>query len=102
MTGDQQHRNHITNGQRVSRFKRLGLIEEDGIAPHISTYCKCEVSDTDNNGTIDNNAEQFDTVKDVYAEMCRRFVFTPIGNFSEVFTYEGKTFADRLAEVNAP
>lgn len=87
---------------RMKTKEPLVLIEEDGKASHISIYCKCEVSSTSNNGTIDNTAEQFDTVKEAYDEMCRRFAFTPTGIFSEAFTYDGKTFADRLAEIYTP
>lgn len=85
---------------RMKTQERLVLLEEDGKPARISIYCKCIVNSTDNNGTIDSNAEQFDTVKEAYDEMCRRFVFIPTGNFSEAFSYDGKTFANRLAEIN--
>lgn len=87
---------------RMKTKESLVLLEEEGKPPRISIYCKCLVSGTDNNGTIDNNAEQFNSIKEAYDEMCRRFVFTPTGNFSDAFTYDGKTFAIRLGEVNTP
>lgn len=85
---------------RMKTQERLVLVEEDGKPTRISIYCKCLVSSTDNNGTIVNVEEQFDTVKEVYNEMCHRFAFTPIANISDAFTYDTKTFATRLVEVN--
>ncbi|KQS93022.1 ATP-binding protein [Chryseobacterium sp. Leaf394] len=87
---------------RMKTQEKLVLIEEEGKSPRISIYCKCIVNGIDNNGAVDNNAEQFDTVKDAYDEMCRRFVYTATGNFSEVFTYDGKTFENRLLDLDIP
>lgn len=87
---------------RMKTQERLVLLEEDGKPERISIYCKCLVSGIDNNGAIDNTEEQFDTVKEVYDEMCTRFGYRPAGDLSNAFSYDGKTFAAKLVEVNTP
>jgi ABC-type lipoprotein export system ATPase subunit len=85
---------------RMKTQERVVLLEEEGKSPRISIYCKCIVNSIDNNGIKENNAEQFDTIKDAYEEMCRRFAFATNGNFSDAFIYDGKTFATKLGELN--
>ncbi len=75
-------------------------MEEEGRPARISIYSKCKVSGIDNNGTITNDIELFDTVKLSYLEMCSRFEIEPSNDLSSVFDYHGKTFNEKLNEVN--
>jgi len=85
---------------RMKSAERIVLLEEDGKPERISIYSKCKVSSIDNNGAINTELEQFDTIKDCYLEMCIRFGIEPDINISNVFDYDGKSFDDKLIEVN--
>lgn len=73
------------------------LIEEEGKQPRISIFTKCVVAGTSNNGTEIRLEENFDSLKDVYIEMCNRFGIAPLQDLSRVFDYNGETFDQRLA-----
>ncbi|RLD54271.1 MAG: hypothetical protein DRJ01_18250 [Bacteroidetes bacterium] len=85
---------------RMKSAEQIILLEEEGKTERISIYSKCKVSSVDNNGVITNEAEQFDTVKDCYIEMCNRFGIVPSNDLSNVFDYDGKNFNEKLIEIN--
>jgi len=85
---------------RMKSAEQIILLEEEGKTERISIYSKCKVSSVDNNGVITNEAEQFDTVKDCYIEMCNRFGIEPSNDLSNVFDYDGKDFNEKLIEIN--
>ena len=85
---------------RMKSAEKIVLLEEEGKPARISIYSKCKVSSIDNNGTITNDIEQFDTVKLSYLEMCSRFGIEPSNDLSNIFDYDGNNFNDKLNEVN--
>ena len=85
---------------RMKIKEPIVLIEEDVKSPRISIFTKCKVSSTDNNGSISNEEESFDTVKEVYEEMCNRFGCDPVQDISRVFDYDGKSFDEILISMN--
>lgn len=85
---------------RMKSAEQIVLLEQEGQPERISIYSKCKVSGTDNNGVITNEEEQFDTIKECYNEMCRRFDLEPLNDLSNVFDYDGKNFNERLIEIN--
>ncbi len=87
---------------RMKTQERVVLVEEDGKPERISIYGKCKVIGVSDNGTVNNDEEVFDTIKEAYLEMCNRFTFAPSADLSNALEYDGKTFAVRLAEVNTP
>jgi len=84
---------------RMKSKESIVLIEEEGKAPRISVFSKCKVSSIDNNGTITNNEENFDTLKEVYEEMCNRFGIATRQDISRIFDYDGKTFDQKITEM---
>src|SRR5690606_17179226 len=54
---------------RMKTKESVVLIEEEGKPLRISIFSKCKVSSKSNNGVIDDNEENFDTLRDVYEEM---------------------------------
>lgn len=84
---------------RMKSKEQVVLIEEEGKAPRISVFSKCRVASIDNNGTIANNEENFDTLREVYNEMCTRFGIAPQQDISREFDYDGKTFDQKLTEM---
>lgn len=84
---------------RMKSKEPVVLIEEEGKPPRISVFSKCKVSSIDNNGTITNNEECFDTLREVYNEMCTRFGIATQQEISRVFDYDGKTFDLKIKEM---
>jgi len=85
---------------RMRLQEKLLLLEQPGIPEKISIFSKCRVISTSNNGTIDNTEEQFNSVKEVYIEMCNRFNFQPSADISRVFIFDGQTFDQQLIIIN--
>lgn len=85
---------------RLKSAEQIVLIEKDGEPERISIYSKCKVSSIDNNGTIENTPEQFDTIKECVEKMCLNFGVAYPTDLSRTFDYDGKTFDDRLREIN--
>lgn len=85
---------------RMKSAEQIVLLEEEGKPERISIYSKCKVSSIDNNGIINNNTEQFDTINECYVEMCSRYGILPSNNLSELFDYDGKSFNVKLVEIN--
>jgi len=81
---------------RMKTKESVVLIEEEGKPLRISVFSKCKVSSKSNNGAIDENEENFDTLKDVYEEMCNRFGIAPIQDISRCFDYHGETFDQKI------
>lgn len=84
---------------RMKSKEQVVLIEEKGKSPRLSLFSKCKVTSIDNNGTISSNEENFDTLGDVYLEMCSRFGITAQQDISRVFDYDGNTFDEKLADM---
>lgn len=84
---------------RMKSKEQVVLIEEDGNTPRISIFSKCKVSSIDINGTITNDEENFDTLREVYNEMCNRFGIAPKQDISREFDYDGKTFDQKIIEM---
>ncbi len=84
---------------RMKSKEPVVLIEEDGKPVRISVFSKCKVSSIDNNGTITTNEENFDTIMEVYGEMCTRFGIAKQPDISREFDYDGKSFDQKLAEM---
>lgn len=85
---------------RMTSAEQIVLIEKDSEPERISIYSKCKVSSIDNNGTIENTPEQFDTIKECVEKMCLNFGVAYPTDLSRTFDYDGKTFDDRLIEIN--
>ncbi|WP_439488187.1 AAA family ATPase [Algoriphagus sp.] len=86
---------------RMKTKEPIKLIQERGNPPRISIFSKCTVSSTDFNGIKLEEEENFDNLKDVYEEMCRRVDLEPIpGDLSNVFVYEGQDFTTKLNQMN--
>ncbi len=81
---------------RMKSKENIVLVDENTKAPRVSNFSKCKVSGTDNNGTVVNLEENFDTLKEVYEEMCARYGISPIQDLSRVFNYDGKTFDELI------
>jgi hypothetical protein len=81
---------------RMKTKESVVLIEEDGKPLRISVFSICKVSSKSNNGVIDNNEENFDSLKEVYAEMCNRFGIAPVQDISRCFDYHGETFDQKI------
>ena len=84
---------------RLKTKESVVLIEEDGKPLRISVFSKCKVSSKSNNGVIDNNEENFDSLKDVYEEMCNRFGIAPVQDISRSFDYNGETFDQKIGAL---
>lgn len=84
---------------RMKTKESVVLIEEEGKPLRISVFSKCKVSSKSNNGTIDDNEENFDTLKDVYVEMCNRFGIAPVQDISRCFNYDGETFDQKIGAL---
>ncbi|MEM7298936.1 MAG: hypothetical protein AAF391_11795, partial [Bacteroidota bacterium] len=84
---------------RMKSKERVVLIEEEGKPPRVSVFSKCKVSSIDNGGTITNNEENFDTIKEAYHQMCSRFGIAPQQDISREFDYDGKTFDQKITEM---
>lgn len=84
---------------RMKSKENIVLVEENTKAPRVSNFSKCKVSGTDNNGTVVTLEENFDTLKEVYEEMCARYVIAPIQDLSRVFNYDGVTFDQKLIDL---
>jgi len=84
---------------RMKSKENIVLVEENSKAPRVSIFSKCKVSGTDNNGTIVTLEENFDTLKEVYEEMCSRYGIAPIQDLSRVFNYDGVTFDQKLIDL---
>ena len=84
---------------RMKSKENIVLIEENTKAPRVSNFSKCKVSGTDNNGTVVTLEENFDTLKEVYEEMCARYGIAPIQDLSRVFNYDGVTFDQKLIDL---
>ena len=85
---------------RVYSAEQIVLLEKDGEPERISIYSKCKVSSIDNNGTIENTPEQFDTIKECVAKMCLNFGVAYPADLSRTFDYDSKTFDEKLLEIN--
>lgn len=81
---------------RMKTKESVVLIEEEGKPLRISVFSKCKVSSKSNNGVIDDNEENFDTLMDVYEEMCNRFGIAPVQDISRCFDYHGETFDEKI------
>ena len=94
---------HSPNGDffsvRMKTKEQILLLTEDTKAPRISVFTKCKVSGIDNNGTITNNEENFDTLREVYDEMCNRFGIPTKQDISREFDYDVKPFDDILLTI---
>lgn len=84
---------------RMKTKESVVLIEEDGKPLRISVFSKCKVSSKSNNGVIDNNEENFDSLKDVYEEMCNRFGIGPVQDIARSFDYNGETFDQKIGAL---
>jgi len=84
---------------RMKSKENIVLVEENTKAPRVSNFSKCKVSGTDNNGTVVTLEENFDTLKEVYEEMCARYGIAPIQDLSRVFNYDGVTFDQKLIDL---
>ncbi|RRQ48645.1 hypothetical protein DZC72_13235 [Maribacter algicola] len=84
---------------RMKSKEQVMLLEEEGKPPRISVFSKCKVSGIDNNGTVTNYEENFDTLKEVYNDMCTRFGIGTQQDISRKFDYDGKTFDQKIAEM---
>ncbi|HAO09157.1 MAG TPA: hypothetical protein DCQ50_19750 [Chryseobacterium sp.] len=84
---------------RMKSAEQIVLLEEDGRPERISIYSKCKVSSIENSGVITNDDEQFDTLREVYDEMCNRFGIPTKQDISRVFDYDGKTFDQKISEL---
>lgn len=85
---------------RMKTKEQIVLLEEDSLVPRISIFSKCKVSSTDNNGLIVAQEENFDTLREVYDEMCNRFGIPTKQDISREFDYDLKTFDDILLTMN--
>lgn len=81
---------------RMKTKESVVLIEEEDKPLRISVFSKCKVSSKSNNGVIDDNEENFDTLMDVYEEMCNRFGIAPVQDISRCFDYHGETFDEKI------
>ncbi len=79
--------------------ERIVLIEEGSKPPRISIFAKCKVSSTSNNGLVVTQEENFDTLREVYDEMCNRFGISTKQDISREFNYDGKSFDDILLTI---
>ncbi len=84
---------------RMKIKEQILLLNEDSKPPRISVFTKCKVSSYSNNGTITTNEENFNTLRDVYDEMCNRFGVPTRQDISREFNYDGKTFDDILLNI---
>jgi energy-coupling factor transporter ATP-binding protein EcfA2 len=84
---------------RMKAKEQILLLTENIKSPRISIFTKCKVSSYSNNGTITTNEENFDTLREVYDEMCNRFGIPTKQDISREFNYDGKTFDQRLIEM---
>ncbi|AYN68826.1 hypothetical protein D1013_16280 [Euzebyella marina] len=84
---------------RMKSKESVVLIEEEGKPPRISVFSKCKVSSIDNNGTITNIEENFDTLREVHNEMSNRFGIASQQDISREFDYDGKTFDQKITEI---
>lgn len=84
---------------RMKSKESVVLIEEKGKPPRISVFSKCKVSSIDNNGTITNIEENFDTLREVHNEMSNRFGIASQQDISREFDYNGKTFDQKITEM---
>lgn len=85
---------------RMKSAEQIVLLEEDGKPERMSIYSKCRVSSIDNNGTIENTPEQFETIKECVKKMCLNFGVPVPVDLSRIFDYDGKSFDDKLLEIN--
>lgn len=107
--GPSKNMNFILNKPDASFFsvfmkskETVVLVEEPGKPSRISIFTKCKVSSTSNNGMVVQLEENFDTLKEVYSEMCRRFGIPTLPDVSRAFDYDGKTFDQLLALLPTP
>lgn len=84
---------------RMKSKESVVLIEEEGKPPRISVFSKCKVSGIDNNGTVTNIEENFDTLREVHNEMSNRFGIASQQDISREFDYDGKTFDQKITEM---
>lgn len=75
------------------------LLTEDTKPPRISIFTKCKVTSYSDNGAITTYEENFDTLKEVYDEMCNRFQIPTKQDISREFDYDGKTFDTILSSI---
>lgn len=86
---------------RMKPKEIIVLIEEETNPLRISIFSKCKVSSTDNNGVVVTQEENFDTLKDVYVEMCGRFGIVPMQDISRLFNYDGASFDQKIIDILA-
>jgi len=84
---------------RMKTKEQILLLTENSKPPRISVFTKCKVSSYSNNGAITTNEENFDTLREVYDEMCNRFGVPTKQDISREFNYDGKTFEDILLTI---
>ncbi|BDX37691.1 hypothetical protein CYCD_10460 [Tenuifilaceae bacterium CYCD] len=84
---------------RMKTKEQILLLTENSKPLRISVFTKCKVSSYSNNGVITTNEENFDTLREVYDEMCNRFGLPTKQDISREFNYEGKTFDDILLSM---
>lgn len=84
---------------RMKTKEQILLLTENSKPPRISVFTKCKVSSFSNNGAITTNEENFDTLREVYDEMCNRFGVPTKQDISREFNYDGKTFEDILLTI---
>jgi len=84
---------------RMKTKEQILLLTENSKPLRISVFTKCKVSSYSNNGVITTNEENFDTLREVYDEMCKRFGVPTKQDISREFDYDGKIFDDILLTI---
>lgn len=84
---------------RMKTKEQILLLTEDTKSPRISVFTKCKVSSTSINGVVVTPEENFDTLREVYDEMCNRFGIPTKIDISREFNYDGRTFDDILLTI---
>lgn len=84
---------------RMKTKEQILLLTENSKPLRISVFTKCKVSSYSNNGVITTNEENFDTLREVYDEMCNRFGVPTKQDISREFNYDGKIFDDILLTI---
>lgn len=84
---------------RMKTKEQILLLTENSKPLRISVFTKCKVSSYSINGVITTNEENFDTLREVYDEMCNRFGVPTKQDISREFNYDGKIFDDILLTI---
>lgn len=79
--------------------EQILLLTENSKPLRISVFTKCKVSSYSNNGVVTTNEENYDTLREVYDEMCKRFGVPTKQDISREFNYNNKTFDEILSTI---